>query len=65
MEPWLARLDMEALAKVEEGFQADVHGMLLSMRTDDEAGTANALSWARGARAFISWVDAKRRGEME
>lgn len=61
LAPWLARLDMEALRRVEESYQRELHGALFALRHEDQHGVMEAMGWIKGARALLTWIESKRR----
>lgn len=57
LAPWLARVDMEALSKVEEAFQKEMHDALYALRMEDQAGILEVMGWIKGAHALMVWMD--------
>ena len=52
---------MEALSKVEEAFQKEMHESLYALRTEDQAGILEVLGWIKGARALMVWIEKAQR----
>jgi hypothetical protein len=52
---------MEALRRVEESYQRELHGALFALRHEDQHGVMEAMGWIKGARALLTWIESKRR----
>ena len=61
ISPYLARIDLEALKKVEESFQCEMHEGIYALRFEDQAATMETLGWIKGARALMVWIERKKK----
>ncbi len=65
LSPWLVRVDLQALAQLEEQYQRELHDNLFSLRVSDETELAEVLGWVKGARAFLLWLEVKAKQAEE
>lgn len=61
LAPYLLRLDMEALRRVEESFQKELHESLYAIRAGDDDAFHEIHGWMKGARSLMTWIEGKRR----
>lgn len=59
--PYLARVDVEALKRVEESFQCEMHEGIYALRFEDQAAVMETLGWIKGARALMVWIERKKK----
>ena len=52
---------MEALSRVEESFQKELHESLYAIRAGDDDAFHEIHGWMKGARSLITWIEGKRR----
>jgi hypothetical protein len=51
---------MEALSKVEEAFQREMHMQIYALRHSDEDAIMDAVGLIRGAQALFQWTKAQK-----
>ena len=60
LAPYLARIDMEALSKVEEAYQREMHAQIYGLRHGDGDAIMDAVGLIRGAQGLLLWTKAQK-----
>ena len=51
---------MEALSKVEEAYQREMHAQIYGLRHSDEDAIMDVVGLIRGAQALLLWTKAQK-----
>lgn len=61
LAPYLGKLDMGALLKLEESYQKELHDGMYAIRSGDEDALHEIHGWIKGAHSFLLWIENNRK----